>query len=61
MTRHLLRLVWNRKRSNLLVALEILLSFLVLTAVTTLAVFYANNYRSLSGSTSTASGRSRSK
>jgi len=45
MTRHLLRLVWNRKRSNLLVALEILLSFLVLTAVTTLAVFYANNYR----------------
>ena len=45
MMRHLLRLVWNRKRSNLLVALEILLSFLVLTAVTTLAVFYANNYR----------------
>ena len=45
MTRHLLRLVWNRKRSNLLVALEILLSFLVLTAVTTLAVFYADNYR----------------
>ncbi|HSP89401.1 MAG TPA: FtsX-like permease family protein [Vicinamibacterales bacterium] len=45
MTRHLLRLVWNRKRSNLLVALEILLSFLVLTAVTTLAVFYAVNYR----------------
>jgi putative ABC transport system permease protein len=44
MTRHLLRLVWNRKRSNLLVALEILLSFLVLTAVTTLAVFYADNY-----------------
>jgi putative ABC transport system permease protein len=45
MTRHLLRLVWNRKRSNLLVAVEILLSFLVLTGVTTLAVFYADNYR----------------
>jgi putative ABC transport system permease protein len=43
--RHLLRLVWNRKRSNLLVAVEILLSFLVLTGVTTLAVFYADNYR----------------
>jgi putative ABC transport system permease protein len=45
MIRHLLRLVWNRKRSNVLVAIEILLSFLVLTAVTTLAVFYADNYR----------------
>ena len=45
MTRHLLKLVWNRKRSNLLIALEILLSFLVLTAVTTLAVFYVDNYR----------------
>jgi len=45
MTRHLLRLVWNRKRSNLLVAVEILLSFIVLTAVTTLLVFYADNYR----------------
>ena len=45
MIRHLLRLVWNRKRSNLLVALEILLSFIVLTAVTTLAVFYVDNYR----------------
>ena len=45
MTRHLLKLVWNRKRSNLLIAIEILLSFIVLSAVTTLAVFYADNYR----------------
>ena len=45
MTRHLLKLVWNRKRSNLLIAIEILLSFIVLTAVTTLAVFYVDNYR----------------
>jgi len=45
MTRHLLRLVWNRKRSNLLIAIEILLSFIVLTAVGTVAVFYVDNYR----------------
>jgi putative ABC transport system permease protein len=45
MIRHLLKLVWNRKRSNLLVAVEILLSFIVLTAVLTLVVFYLDNYR----------------
>jgi putative ABC transport system permease protein len=45
MTRHLLRLIWHRKRANLLVMTEILLSFLVLFAVVTLAIFYANNYR----------------
>lgn len=45
MIRHLLRLVWNRKRSNLLVAVEILLAFIVLTAVATLGVFYVDNYR----------------
>ena len=45
MIRHLLRLVWNRKRSNLLIAIEILLSFIVVAAVATLGVFYADNYR----------------
>jgi putative ABC transport system permease protein len=45
MTRHLLRLIWHRKRANLLVMTEILLSFLVLFGVVTLAIFYANNYR----------------
>ena len=45
MIRHVLRVVWNRKRSNLLIAVEVLLSFIVLTAVTTLAVFYVDNYR----------------
>lgn len=45
MIRHLLRLVWNRKRSNVLIAIEVLLSFVVLTAVVTLGVFYADNYR----------------
>jgi putative ABC transport system permease protein len=45
MIRHLLKLVWNRKRSNLLIVVEVLLSFIVLFAVTTLAVFYVDNYR----------------
>jgi putative ABC transport system permease protein len=45
MTRHVLKLVWNRKRSNVLIAIEVLLSFIVLCAVTTLAVFYVDNYR----------------
>jgi putative ABC transport system permease protein len=49
MTRHLLKLVWNRKRSNLLIAVEILLSFIVLVGVTTLAVFYVDNYRKTLG------------
>lgn len=43
MTRHLLRLVWNRKRQNLLVALEIFLSFGVLFAIAfTVGVNYYN-------------------
>jgi len=45
MIRHLLKLVWNRKRSNLLIAVEILLSFIVLVAVLTLVAFYVDNYR----------------
>ena len=45
MTLHLLRLIWHRKRINLLIMIEVLLSFLVLTAVVTLAVFYWDNYR----------------
>jgi putative ABC transport system permease protein len=41
--RHLLRLVWNRKRQNVLVALEIFLSFGVLFAITfTVGVNYYN-------------------
>ena len=45
MIRHLLRIVWNRRRANALVALEILLSFLVLCAVATMVVYYVDNYR----------------
>jgi putative ABC transport system permease protein len=45
MTRHLLRLIWNRKRHNLLVAVEIFFSFAVLLAVTVMLVNIAANYR----------------
>ena len=37
MIRHLLKLVWNRKRANALIILEIFISFLVLVAVLTMA------------------------
>jgi putative ABC transport system permease protein len=45
MTRHLLKLVWNRRRFNTLIAVEILLSFLVLVAVVTMGAYLLNNYR----------------
>ena len=37
MIRHLFKLIWNRKRANVLIITEILLSFLVLAGVTTVA------------------------
>jgi putative ABC transport system permease protein len=45
MTRHILRLMWHRKRHNALIALEVFISFLVLLAVIVQAVYYVNNYR----------------
>jgi putative ABC transport system permease protein len=45
MTRHLLRLIWNRKRSNFLIMVEILFAFLVLEGVMLMATYYANNQR----------------
>ena len=45
MIRHLLRLVWNRKRSNALLTLEIFFSFLVVFAVGTAVSFAAMAYR----------------
>jgi putative ABC transport system permease protein len=44
MIRHLLKLVWNRKRFNFLITLEIFVSFLVLFAVMMFVVYYAYNY-----------------
>jgi putative ABC transport system permease protein len=45
MALHLLKLIWNRKRTNLLIITEILLSFIVLAAVSTLGVHYYRNYQ----------------
>ena len=45
MTRHLLRLIWNRKRQNFLLTLEIFFSFLALFGVVLFAVHFANNSR----------------
>ncbi|HEY3569689.1 MAG TPA: ABC transporter permease [Thermoanaerobaculia bacterium] len=45
MTRHLLKLVWNRKRSNALMILEICVSFLVVFVVVTMGLFLLDNYR----------------
>ncbi|MEW6369093.1 MAG: ABC transporter permease [Acidobacteriota bacterium] len=45
MTRHLLKLVWNRKRSNLLIMVEILVSFLVLFPIVLLVAQGWSNYR----------------
>jgi putative ABC transport system permease protein len=42
MTRHLLKMIWNRKRANLLIVLEIFISFLVLFFV---AVFGINSFK----------------
>ena len=44
MIRHLFKIVWNRKRSNFLVTVEIALSFLVVYAVFTFGAYYADNY-----------------
>jgi putative ABC transport system permease protein len=45
MIRHLLKLVWNRKRFNFLITLEIFVSFLVLFVVMMFVSYYVNNYR----------------
>lgn len=45
MTRHLLRLMWNRKRRNALLGIEIFFSFVVVAVIAVIAVNYANNWR----------------
>ena len=45
MTRHLFKLVWNRKRTNGLMILEIFFSFLVVFVVVTLGIYFWDNYR----------------
>ena len=45
MTRHLLKLVWNRKRTTLLVMVEIAVAFLVLFAVVAFGTYVLDNWR----------------
>ncbi|HEX8998440.1 MAG TPA: FtsX-like permease family protein [Blastocatellia bacterium] len=45
MIKHICKLVWNRKRINFLITLEIFISFLVVFAVLVMTVYYADNYR----------------
>ncbi len=44
MIKQLFALVWNRRRANFLVVLEIFACFLVLFAVSTLTLYYADNF-----------------
>lgn len=44
MNRHLLRLIWNRKRHNLLLSVEIFFAFVVVLAVTAAGVNLAANW-----------------
>lgn len=45
MIRHLFKLVWNRKRTNLLIVAEIFCSFLVVFALSASAIFFWQRYR----------------
>jgi putative ABC transport system permease protein len=42
---HLLKMVWNRKRTNLLIVLEIFISFLVLFSVVAFGIYCYSNYQ----------------
>ena len=46
MIRHLLKLVWHRKRANALIMTEIFLSFLIVFAVATIAISLYSRWRS---------------
>jgi len=50
-TRHLVKLMWNRKRANALIALEVFFSFLVLFGVGLLTVTAVASYRKPHGYT----------
>jgi len=45
MIKHLMKLVWNRKRANILITLEIFACFLVLFATLVMVIYYVDNYR----------------
>jgi putative ABC transport system permease protein len=45
MIRHLFKMIWNKKKQNMLLMVEMLASFLVVFAVFTLLVYNYHNYR----------------
>jgi putative ABC transport system permease protein len=45
MIRHLFKMIWNKKKQNMLLMVEMLVSFLVVFAVFTLLVYNYQNYR----------------
>lgn len=45
MFKHLFKLIWNKKKQNFMLMLEILVSFLVIFAVFTMLVYNYKNYR----------------
>lgn len=45
MLKHMFKLVWNKKKSNALLILEIFISFLVLFAVVSFGTYYLTNYQ----------------
>jgi putative ABC transport system permease protein len=49
MFRHLFRLIWNKRKHNVLFLSEILVSFLVIFAISSMLVFYYLNYIKPSG------------
>ena len=49
MITHLFKLIWNKKKQNFLLILEMFISFLVMFAVFSLIVYYYNNYRKAVG------------
>ncbi|MGD9161029.1 MAG: ABC transporter permease [Desulfobacteraceae bacterium] len=44
MIKHMLKIIWNRKQSNLFIFLEILFSFLVLVLISIVSLYFYHNY-----------------
>lgn len=55
MIKHILTLVWNKKRKNVLMLLEIFVAFLILFAVFTFAIYYLRIYQTPLGFNTTES------
>ncbi|WP_285058226.1 ABC transporter permease [Pedobacter ginsengisoli] len=49
MFRHLFKLIWNKRKHNVLFLSEILVSFLVIFAISSMLVYYYLNYRKPAG------------